>query len=129
MKFKRFFSLLLLLACGHTMADWVRVSSNERSVFYLDSSISKKVEGHIMIKMVRDHLSVQVDRSAPYLSSKDELEVDCVGERVRRIYTSDHPQAMGGGKPVYTEHGPMSWNRASPNTIIKRIVEITCARS
>jgi hypothetical protein len=36
---------------------------------------------------------------------------------------------MGGGKPVYTEHGPMSWNRASPNTIIKRIVEITCARS
>jgi hypothetical protein len=128
MKTKVYWLLLLALSCGSVTAAWVKVSSNEKSVFYMDSSVSKKVNEHVMIWMLRDHISLQYDRSAPYLSSKDELELDCSGGRIRRIYSSDHPQPMGAGKAIHTEHGPMSWNDVAPNTIIKRVLDIACAR-
>lgn len=126
---KLFLSLLLAVSCSHVMAEWVKVSTSEQSVFYMDSSISQKVGANVMIWLLRDHTSVQHGGSGPYLSSKDQIEVDCDGRRIRRIFSSDHPQHMGQGKPVHSEHGPMSWNYASAGTIVKRIVDIACVHS
>jgi hypothetical protein len=61
-----------------------------------------------------------------YVSSKDQIEVDCAGRRIRRLYSSDHPQPMGAGKAVHFEHGPMSWNFATPNSIASRMVNVAC---
>jgi hypothetical protein len=122
-----FFSLILAVGCSPVMADWVKAATSEKSIFYIDSAVSQRVGANVMIWLLRDHTTPQHDRPAPYLSSKDQIEVDCQGQRIRRIYSSDHPQAMGQGKLVFSEHGPMSWNTASPNTIIKRIVDIACA--
>ena len=36
-------SLLLALGCGPALADWVRISTSETSVFYIDSAIPPKV--------------------------------------------------------------------------------------
>jgi len=126
MKNRFLWGLLLALGCSPAMAQWVKIASNESSVFYIDPSASKKVGDHVMILILRDHTSVQYDRAELYLSSKDEIEVDCTGRRVRRIYSSDHPQHMGRGNFVYSEHGPMSWNKAAPKTILRRIVDIAC---
>lgn len=120
-------SLLLVVSCNHARAEWVKVSSNESSIFYMDMSISKKVGANVMIWVVRDHARLQYSESGPYLSSKDQIEVDCNGRRIRRIYSSDHPKHMGEGKFVHSEHGPMSWNDASRGTVIQRIVDIACA--
>jgi hypothetical protein len=120
-------SLLLALSCSQVMPEWVKISTSEKSVFYMDSSISKKVGSNVMIWLLRDHPSPQYDGTVLTLSSKDQIEVDCNGRRIRRIYSSAHPQSMGEGKPVHSEHGPMSWNDASPNTLAKRIVDIACA--
>jgi hypothetical protein len=120
-------SLFLALNCSHVMAEWVKISSSEKSVFYIDSSVSKKVGSNLMVWILRDHMSPRYEGTALIQSSKDQIEVDCNGQRIRRIYSSDHPQRMGAGKAVLSEHGPMSWNDASPNTVIKRIVDIACA--
>jgi hypothetical protein len=120
-------SLLLTMSCGHVMAEWVKISSSEQSVFYMDTAVSKKVGDNVMIWLLRDHTSLRHGESGPYLSSKDQIEVDCRRMRIRRVYSSDHPQPMGGGNFVHSEHGPMSWNDASPNTIIKRIVDVACS--
>jgi hypothetical protein len=106
----------------------VKLASNEQSVFYLDSSVSKKAGANVMIWVLRDHTSRRYGESGPYLSSQDQIEVDCSAGRIRKIYSSDHPQPMGQGKFVHSEHGPMSWNAASPGSIIKRIVDIACMR-
>lgn len=120
--------LALALGGGAARAEWIKIAHNEQSVFYLDSNTSKKVEGRVMIWVLRDHTGTRVGPFGPFLSSKDQLEVDCSGRRIRRIYSSDHPQAMGAGKLVHSEHGPMSWNNALPNTIIGRMVDVACAR-
>lgn len=124
---KLLMSLLLAVSCGHAGAEWVKVSRNESSVFYMDTSISKKMGANVMIWVVRDHAGLQYGDSGPYLSSKDQIEVDCNWRRIRRIYSSDHPQHMGAGRFVHSEHGPMSWNNASRGTVIQRIVDIACA--
>ncbi len=61
-----------------------------------------------------------------YLSSKDQIELDCRGRRARRTYSSDHPQPMGQGALLHSEYGPMSWNDALPGTILGRVVDIAC---
>jgi hypothetical protein len=123
---KLFLSLLLTLGCGPVLAEWLKLASNEQSVFYLDSPVPPKVGANVMIWVLRDHSGVQYSDGGSYLSSKDQIEVDCGQSRIRRIYSSDHPQHMGGGKFVHSEHGPMSWNAISPKTIIKRITTVAC---
>lgn len=125
---KLIFLLLLAVTGGHAMAEWVKLSHVEQSVFYMDSAVSKKAGDRVMVWILRDHAGLRFGPSGAYLSSKDEIEVDCPGRRLRRIYSSDHPQAMGAGKFVHSEHGPMSWNDAPPNTIGSRIVNVACRR-
>lgn len=123
---KLILALLLAASGGPAMATWLKIASNEQSVFYLDSEVSEKVGANVMIWVVRDHRKTQYHGATPYLSSKDQIEVDCGGRRIRRVYSSDHPQRMGEGKFVYSEHGPMSWNFVAPNTVVKRIANIAC---
>jgi hypothetical protein len=122
-------SLLLAISCSPVMADWVKIATSEKSVIYLDSSISPRVGANVTIWLLRDHTSPQNDGAGSILSSKDQIEVDCQGRRIRRMYSSDHPLPMGKGPMVHSEHGPMSWNDAAPKTIVKRIVDIACAHS
>lgn len=117
---------VLWLACAAAQAEWVRIAHNEQSVFYLDPTLSKRVGSHVMVWMLRDHVG---QAQGPFRSSKDQLEVDCAGRNVRRIYASDHGQAMGLGPALHFEHGPMSWNRVTPNTILSRMVNIACMAS
>jgi hypothetical protein len=129
MRNKLMFLLLLALGCGPAMAAWLKVASNEQSVYYLDSPVPPKVGANVMIWVLRDHKEVQLGEAGPYWSSKDQIEVDCGQRRIRRIYSSDHPQHMGEGKFIQSEHGPMSWNSIAPKTIIKRIAGIACLQS
>lgn len=124
-------TLLLLclgLAAAGARAEWLRLAQTGQSVFYVEVPMPKKSGGHVMVWVLRDHAALQYGPSGPYLSSKDQIEVDCPGGRIRRMYSSDHPQAMGKGPLLRFEHGPMSWNYAEPNTIVRRIVDMACAQ-
>jgi hypothetical protein len=119
-------SLVLVLSCLPAHANWVKIASNDQSNFYLDPAISPKFEGKITIWVLRDHNSSQLGGDGSFLSSKDQIEVDCGRNRIRRIYSADHSQHMGVGKLVHAEHGPMSWNAVTPNTVLKRIFDVVC---
>ncbi len=112
-----------------TAVQWVKVSTNATSSIYLDATVSKRVGSNIIIWLLRDYNGPQYDGAVNYLSSKDQIETDCGGQRVRRIYSSNHPQAMGGGAVVSAEHGPMSWNAVTWDSIIRRAVDIACLNS
>ena len=127
MKMKKYAMwLVLALTCGLAQAEWVKVASTETSVFYLDTSMSKKVAGTLMVWILREHNSPRMAPEGRYRSSKDQLEIDCKGRRVRLIYTSDHPDLLGEGKQVHFQHGPMSWNDVAQNSVFLRIVNIAC---
>ena len=118
---------LLALGCSVAQAEWVKVASTDTSEFYLDTAMSKKVAGTLMIWILRDHNSPRMAPDGQYRSSKDQLEIDCKRRRVRLIYTSDHPSRMGEGEPVNFHHGPMSWNDVAQHPVFLRIVNIACS--
>ena len=108
---------------------WVKVSTNTTFTIYLDPAVSARVGTNIMIWLLREYNQPQFDGTVNYLSSKDQIEVDCSARRVRRIYSSNHPQPMGGGDFVSSEHGPMSWNDVPQDSIIRRAIDIACMNS
>ena len=117
----------LLATSGATaMADWVKVAETGQSVIYLDPAVSRKVGDNVMVWLLRDHADRRVGAGGPFRSSKDQVEVDCRARRVRLIYSSDHPKPMGEGRFVHSEHGPMSWNAAPPQSVMGRVVALAC---
>jgi hypothetical protein len=108
---------------------WLKVSANSTSSIYLDSAVAKRVGSHIMVWLLRDYNATQYAGGVGYLSSKDQVEVDCAGFRIRRIYSSNHPQAMGAGEFVSSEHGPMSWNSVAQGDTMWRVLNIACLNS
>ena len=122
-------ALVLALAPASGHAEWVRVSASQQTVFYIDSAKSPRVGNNVMIWVLRDHKQLQSGQAIMVRSSKDQIEIDCVGQRVRRIYSSDHLRPMGQGPMVHSEHGPMSWNNATPNSTMRRIVDVACANT
>lgn len=119
-------ALVLAAACEQALAAWVKVAEASGSTIYFDPAVSRKVGDNVMVWLLRDHAEMRFGTAGPYLSSKDQIEIDCRGRRVRRIYVSDHPKAMGEGRFVASEHGPMSWNDAQPRSIMGRVVELAC---
>lgn len=117
---------LLATSAATALADWVKVAETGQSVIYLDPAVSKKVGDNVMVWLLRDHADRRVGAGGPFRSSKDQVEVDCRARRVRLIYSSDHPKPMGEGRFVHSEHGPMSWNAAPPQSVMGRVVALAC---
>jgi hypothetical protein len=117
---------LLATSATTALADWVKVAETGQSVIYLDPAVSRKVGDNVMVWLLRDHAARRVGAGGPFRSSKDQVEVDCRARRVRLIYSSDHPKPMGEGRFVHSEHGPMSWNAAPPQSVMGRVVALAC---
>jgi hypothetical protein len=122
-------TIVLALGSWQARADWVRVSASQQSFFYIDSQKSQRVGDNVMIWVLRDHKAMQASQSLMVRSSRDQIEVDCVARRIRRIFSSDHGRPMGKGPMVHSEHGPMSWNTVPPNSTVSRIVDVACANT
>lgn len=122
--------LLLLLACAGTgaRAEWVRLANLPQAVVYIDLAVTRKTEGYVVAWVLRNYTGQRVGPGGDYRSSKDQFEIDCPGYSLRRVYSSDHPRAMGEGAAVRFEYGPMTWSRAAHDTLAARIIDVACAR-
>ena len=127
MKWKLVLAVVLALASLVAHAEWIRVSTTQQSVFYVDSKKSPKVGDNVMVWVLRDHKQMLPGQGLAVRSSKDQIEIDCAVRRVRRIFSSDHGRRMGEGPMLHSEHGPMSWNAVALNTPISRIADVACA--
>ena len=95
-----FILILLTVASGSAMAEWVPVGGNDRFILYSDpTTISKSAN---MVKMLRltDFKAVQGNIGEHYMSTKRQDEYDCVRERRRIIFVAAHSKKMGEGYVV-----------------------------
>jgi hypothetical protein len=127
---RRFAGMVLgaVVLASPAWAEWIQVTRTDKDVFYLGSEKSEQFGANIMVWVLRDHVGPRYGPQGAYLSSKDQIEIDCRNRRIRLIYSSDHPQAMGEGKFIHSSHGPMSWNMVDPRSTLNRIVNLACAR-
>ena len=95
-----FILILLTVASGSAMAEWVPVGGNDRFTLYSDpTTISKSGN---MVKMLRltDFKTVQGNTGEHYMSTKRQDEYDCVRERRRIIFVVAYSKKMGEGYVV-----------------------------
>ena len=69
--------LLLVLSSAPAWGEWLKVASSDQDDFYLSAEQSKKYGANITVWVLRDHLAVRYGKHGAYLSSKDQMEVDC----------------------------------------------------
>jgi hypothetical protein len=122
-----FILILLTVASGSAMAEWVPVGGNDRFTLYSDpTTISKSGN---MVKMLRltDFKTVQGNTGEHYMSTKRQDEYDCVRERRRIIFVAAHSKKMGEGYVVIRVINKLDdWKPISPGSQGEAMWEFAC---
>ena len=122
-----FILILLTVASGSVMAEWVPVGGNDRFTLYSDpTTISKSGN---MVKMLRltDFKAVQGNIGEHYMSTKRQDEYDCVRERRRIIFVAAHSKKMGEGYVVIRVINKLDdWKPISPGSQGEAMWEFAC---
>ena len=122
-----FILILLTVASGSAMGEWVPVGGNDRFTLYSDpTTISKSGS---MVKMLRltDFKAVQGNIGEHYMSTKRQDEYDCVRERRRIIFVAAHSKKMGEGYVVIRVINKLDdWKPISPGSQGEAMWEFAC---
>jgi hypothetical protein len=122
-----FILILVTVASGSAMAEWVPVGGNDRFTLYSDpTTISKSGN---MVKMLRltDFKTVQGNTGEHYMSTKRQDEYDCVRERRRIIFVAAHSKKMGEGYVVIRVINKLDdWKPISPGSQGEAVWEFAC---
>ena len=95
--------------------------------YYIDRLVPPKTKGRVTIWMLRDYVKPQVFTEAPpYLSTKDQLDIDCANQQIRLLQRLDYPFHMGKGAPVRSAQGQDQWNAIPRETVIAHIAGVAC---
>ena len=118
---------LALLTTG-AVAAWEEVGGNDRMTIYADKSTRRKVGSVVKMWYLLDYKEPQKPNSGGiFLSSKDQSEYDCKGERSRTLYFTNHLGNMGDGGVIYTsEGGPMHWVPVAPGSLSEQVWQVAC---
>jgi hypothetical protein len=111
------------------MPAWIAAANSEQAGFYVDSEPISRAGSHVVVWTLRDYGKTKLGAGGYFLSTKDELEIDCASRYFRRILTSDYSGQMGKGKVVRSEQGSMSWNAVTPDSVIQRMVDLACQQA
>jgi hypothetical protein len=111
------------------MPAWIAAANSEQADFYVDSVPIKRSGSHVVVWTLRDFHYSKLGAGGYFLSTKDELEINCASGYFRRIQTSDYSGQMGKGKLVRSEQGSMSWNAVTPDSVIQRMVGLACPQA
>ena len=119
--------LLLTVASGSAMAEWIPVGRNDRFTLYSDpTTISKSGN---MVKMLRltDFKTAQGNTGEHYMSTKRQDEYDCVREQCRIIFVTALSEKMGEGYVVMrVVNKPGDWKSISSGSQGEAMWKFAC---
>ena len=121
---------LLVLSRGQGCAEWVPVASNdERGVTtYVDpDTISHK--GYLVkLWTLFNWKTLQTEASDSYLSSKEQIQLDCAEERIRLLAFTLFSGNMGSGNVVKADSYETKWELIQPRSINRVIWIFVCVK-
>lgn len=112
--------LFLTLGSSATWADWIEVARTDRAIMYVDLATIRRAGNITKMWYLLDFKNPQNSGSGKpsYMSSRDQSEYDCEGERHRTLYYTNHTSSMGAGETVFSSDGiPLNWFPIAPGTL------------
>jgi hypothetical protein len=123
-------ALMLAIASNGAMADWIAVSKDDNSTFYVDNSSIQMEGDKIKIWGLFDFKAEQVVGRYRYQSQMTQYEFDCEKKQRRNIYSWFHSMHMGGGDVVYTIDQPDDkWSPIVSGSDAEIVSKIACAKN
>ena len=123
--------LLGLLLAQPVWAEWVRIgtvgsgTSASMTTYWDPATVRKTADGR-RIWTITSFEKPQTQSFGTFLSRKDLIEYDCVGERVRSLAGSAHSGQMGSGEYIFGVDTPSEWSFVSPETVDAARLKATC---
>lgn len=123
-------ALMIAMLSNNSMADWVRVGENNRSIAYIDTAIRRSGDTATYWVLFDYKVGQESPRSGRrYLSEKAQHETECQSERDRTVFFTWHSEHMGNGVVVYTGNKPTNWEpTSSPGSFGNYFWQFVCGK-
>jgi hypothetical protein len=123
-------ALVLAIASSGAMADWIAVSKDDVSTFYVDDSTIQTEGDKAKMWGLFDFKTEQAAGRYRYLSQMTQYEFDCKKKLRRDFYSWFHSMHMGGGDVVYTINRPDDkWSHIVPGSEAGIMWKIACGKN
>ena len=118
--------VVLLLLSTPAWAEWTLVGGSDTSDIYADLATIRKRGNMVKMWSLYDLKTARPFAGTPYLSSKDQDEYDCEGQRTRFLSFSVHSANMGGGRTIYSDADPGKWTPLPLGSVVEALWKIAC---
>ena len=123
-------SVVLGIVSANALAEWSLLASGDGKDIYVDRSTIRRSGKTVKMWDMFDYWTPQQRGDAMhYMSSKAQVEYDCINERARLLYFSNHSGSKGGGETLtdQTVSAP-SWAPIAPESIVEAYWKIACGK-
>ena len=119
-------TVLLTMASGSAMADWVKVGQKDDMTVYVDTSTISRAENTVKLWKLVDYQTAPAQSfTKPFKSFKVQIEFDCKEGNSRRITHAFYPDNMGAGEAVLAEKIDEKWTM---HNLTDAVWKIACER-
>jgi hypothetical protein len=133
----RILTMLMTAAALHAAtasAEWRRAGENDDMVVYTDSATTKRAGNLARLWQLNDlkaegSTAVTMSAGEWYLSTRLQLEFDCVANKVRILSFAAHTAKMGNGKVVLADNEAQAWGAISRDPINLTLYKMACNKS
>jgi len=115
--------MLLVLASGNAVAEWVQVAFSDTGVYYIDPATIRKNGNLRRAWEIQDLKNRGRDGE---LSLRLLQEYDCKNDRSRILSLSLHAERMANGKVLASHPGDGQWDHIPPETIAEATFRFVC---
>ncbi len=106
---------------------WVPVMLAEKGLFSYDPQSVQTAERITRVRSLMDYKAPQESADGRhYLSTLNELQINCKSHEARITHTSYHSESKAGGQEIRKEGMIRDWLAIQPDTVIERIAKRVC---
>lgn len=124
--------ILLAALSGTATADWVSVAMHDDPgsfIVYADPATIRRSGNLVKIWEIRNYTAPEVMTTGErYLSSKYQVEYDCIEGRQRSLFQALYSGAMGTGDSVWMRSDPGGWFPVPPGSIGELASKFACKK-
>ena len=119
---------VLLMFCGVAHAEWTKVTFNDETTMFLDSTTVKRNGDLVRVDTLMNFPlgTTSDDKKYSYKSSRTIEEFDCKKNLSRTISFTWYPEIMGNGKKVYSDNNAYKFEKIVPSSLFDAVKRKVC---
>jgi len=119
--------VVLVLATGTALADWVRIRSDGAVTVLADSaSVLRSGDMATMWSMINYAKPRKTDDGQEHMSSRQRMEYDCTDKLSRRLEFDRYSDLSGLGRAVYSNKNASAWSPVAPGSVAGELFRFAC---